>query len=126
MIQFMKGCDYVLNMQMAIKRSTLLVRLKGELDQGVAEELKKKVSDVIEKYYVKNLIINLNEVPFMDSTGIGFIIGRYAQLKTRKGKVVVCAMNEMVERIFNLSGLKRICLVAADETEAQKYVEVPA
>ena len=60
----------------------------------------------------------------MDSSGIGFIIGRYTQLKGRKGKIVICSMNKMVERIFNLSGLKKICLVTSSEEEAEERLEI--
>lgn len=60
----------------------------------------------------------------MDSSGIGFIIGRYTQLKKRGGKIIICEMNEVIERIFVLSGLKRICQVAISEEEAQNQVEV--
>lgn len=113
-----------LSVQMSVKSSTLIMRLSGDLDQASIESLKRKVVEIIDKYYIKNLIINLEQVPFMDSSGIGFIIGRYTQIKNRRGKVVVCSMNEMIERIFNLSGLKRICHVANSEIDATKYLEV--
>lgn len=113
-----------LSVQMSVRSSTLVMRLSGELDQASAESLKRRVVDIIDKYYIKNLIINLEQVPFMDSSGIGFIIGRYSQIKNRRGRIVVCSMNDMIERIFNLSGLKRICLVAKTEDEATKCLEV--
>lgn len=113
-----------LNVQMALKKNILIIRLKGELDQASVTTLKYRVSEVIDKYRIKNLIINLYDVPFMDSSGIGFIIGRYTQLKQRKGKIVVCSMNDMVERIFNLSGLKKICLVTQNEEEAEERLEI--
>ena len=113
-----------LSVQMALKKNMLIIRLKGELDQASAEKLKYRVSEVIDKYRIKNLVINMNEVPFMDSSGIGFIIGRYTQIKNRNGKIIVCMMNDSIERIFNLSGLKRICYVARTEEEATKCLEV--
>jgi stage II sporulation protein AA (anti-sigma F factor antagonist) len=113
-----------MNVQMALRKNILIIRLKGELDQASVTNLKYRVSEVIDKYRIKNLVINMSEVPFMDSSGIGFIIGRYTQIKQRKGKIVICSMNEIVERIFNLSGLKKICLVAKTENEAEERVEV--
>ena len=101
-----------MNVQMALRKNILIIRLKGELDQASVTSLKYRVSEVIDKYRIKNLVINMSEVPFMDSSGIGFIIGRYTQIKQRKGKIVICSMNEIVERIFNLSVLKKIFLVA--------------
>lgn len=113
-----------LNVQMAIRRNMLFIRLKGELDQASSEGLKIRVSEIVNKYFIKHIILNFEELSFMDSSGIGFIIGRYAQLKPRRGKIVVCAMNQMIERIFLLSGLKKICMVASNEEEAQDYLEV--
>ncbi len=113
-----------LNLQMALRKNVLIIRLKGELDQASVTTLKYRVSEVIDKYRIKNLVINMNDVPFMDSSGIGFIIGRYTQLKQRKGKIVICSMNDMVERIFNLSGLKKICLVTKNEEEAEERLEI--
>ena len=87
------------------------MRLKGDLDQASIESLKRKSVDIIDKYYIRNIVFNLEQVTFMDSSGIGYIIGRYTQVKNRRGKIIVCSMNTLLERIFNLSGLKRICSV---------------
>ncbi|MCI6508643.1 MAG: anti-sigma factor antagonist [Bacilli bacterium] len=113
-----------LNIQMAIRKNRLFIRLSGELDQAVTENLKIKVSEIINKYMIKHVIINFSKLSFMDSSGIGFIIGRYTQVKRRDGKVVICSMNEIIERIVKLSGLKRICLIASSEEEAEQMLEV--
>ncbi len=113
-----------LSVKMALKKNMLIIRLNGELDEASSENLKYQVSEVIDRYRIKNLVINMKEVSFMDSSGIGFIIGRYTQLKRRRGNIVICSMNKMVERIFNLSGLKRICIVTLDEIEAEERLEI--
>lgn len=112
------------NIQMSIKKNKLFVRLSGELDQAVTEKLKIRISEIIDKYEIKFLIFNFEKLNFMDSSGIGFIIGRYSQIKKRNGKIIVCSMNHLIERIFLLSGLKKICGVASNEKEADKMVEV--
>lgn len=113
-----------LNMQMAIRKNRLFIRLNGELDQSVTENLKIRVSEIIDKYMIKHLIINFEKVSFMDSSGIGFIIGRFAQIRKRNGKIIICSMNEIISRIVALSGLKKICTIASSEQEAEKYLEV--
>lgn len=113
-----------LNIQMAIKKDILIIRLRGELDQAVTENLKVRVSEVIDKYYIRNLILNFEKLQFMDSSGIGFIIGRYSQIKKRQGQIFICSMNEIIERIFILSGLKRICQIASTEDDAKNKVGV--
>lgn len=118
------GENMALNMQMAIRKNMLFIRLRGEFDQASTENLKFRVSEIIDKYYIKHIILNFEKLGFMDSSGIGFIIGRYAQIKRRQGKIIICSMNDIIERIFNLSGLKKICLVAQTEEEAENYLEV--
>lgn len=113
-----------INIQMSIRKNKLFIRLVGELDQAVTEKLKVRLSEVIDKYEIKFLIFNFEKLNFMDSSGIGFIIGRYNQIKKRNGKIVICSMNNLIERIFLLSGLKKICFVARNECEAEEMVEV--
>jgi len=113
-----------LNIQMSVKRNILLLRLTGELDQYACKKLKTKVVDVINKYCVKYLIINFEYLEFMDSTGIGFMIGRYHDLKRNNGKLIICNMNNVIERIVNLSGLRKICSIAETEEKAYKMLEV--
>ena len=113
-----------INMQMSIKKDQLYVRLNGELDQAVTEKLKIRISEVMDKYNIKYLIFNFENLYFMDSSGIGFIIGRYTDLKRKKGKIVICSMNRLIERIFSLSGLKKICYVASSEEDARSLLEV--
>ena len=60
----------------------------------------------------------------MDSTGIGFMIGRYHDLKKNNGKLIICNMNNVIERIVNLSGLRKICSIAETEEKAYKMLEV--
>jgi anti-sigma F factor antagonist len=123
-VKFFGGEKMSVHIQMAIRKNRLFVRLKGELDQAVTEKLKVRISELIDKYEIKYVIFNFEKLNFMDSSGIGFIIGRYTQVKKRNGKIIVCSMNTLIERIFMLSGLKKICSVAASEDEADKMVEV--
>ena len=54
------------------------------------------------------------------------IIGRYTQIKKHNGKVYVCSMNQLVERIFMLSGLKKICEVGKTEEDVERMMGVTA
>ena len=85
-----------LNMQMAIRKNRLFIRLSGELDQSVTENLKIRVSEIIDKYMIKHLIINFEKVAFMDSSGIGFIIGRFSQIRKRK-HLTKCYQNGKIQ-----------------------------
>ncbi|GKU23604.1 MULTISPECIES: anti-sigma F factor antagonist [Clostridium] len=86
----------------------LIVALTGELDHHSAEEIRVKVDDRIDRDGVKSLVFDFSRVTFMDSSGIGMVIGRYKRLLMRNGKVSVVAANKNVKRVFELSGMFKI------------------
>lgn len=106
-----------------MRKKHLFVRLKGELDQQTCNEMRIHLCEIIDKYDVKNLVFNLAELDFMDSSGIGIIIGRYNQLKLKGGKIILCSLNRYVEKIVILSGLPRICGIKDSEAQAFDYLE---
>ena len=112
-----------LSVKFFMRKNTMYIRLNGEMDQESVGNLKDKLSHLIKEKNVKFLVINMKELTFLDSTGIGIIIGRYNQLKLRGGKVLLCSINKNLERIILLSGLPRICLIKENEQEAQLFLE---
>ena len=87
---------------------TLTVNPEGELDQHMAERIRNKIDSEILKSNAKMLIIDMSEIPFMDSSGIGMLIGRYKLMKRLNGQVRVRGMRGNVEKIFRMSGLNQI------------------
>lgn len=106
-----------------LKKKYLFVRLKGELDQETCSSIRNKLCELIERYDVKNLVLNLEGLDFMDSSGIGVILGRYNQLKRKGGKIILCALNKYIEKIVLLAGLPRICTLKENEECAYEYLE---
>ena len=88
--------------------TTLVVKLEGDIDQSCAGHIRAEIDREIQKKYIKNLIMDFAEVPFMDSSGIGMIVGRYKQIKARDGKTMIIRTQPQVNRILELSGLKKI------------------
>ena len=105
-----------LNVGVYVKSDVLILRLKGELDDVTVKDLRFKISNYIDDYKIKHLIINMEKLDFLDSSGIGFIIGRYHQLRKVSGDVTICGMHQKIERIITFSGLTKICLIR--DTEA--------
>ena len=114
----------MLNTEIFIKRNILYIRFDGELDQRNVEGLRYKIIELIEKYHIKYLVFNFEKLKFMDSSGIGFIIGRYNYLKKINGSVILCSMNDQIRRLVMLSGLARICQLRKNEEEVNKYLGV--
>lgn len=85
------------------------VYLKGELDEysvgGAREVLDRLLMDNIN---VKNIVFDLSEVSFMDSTGIGLLIGRYKKIKQFGKSVYITGANIATEKVIQLAGLYNI------------------
>jgi stage II sporulation protein AA (anti-sigma F factor antagonist) len=109
---------------MEARNAVLCIRLKGELDHHTAEELKKRASAAIEKDAIKHIVLNLEELTFMDSSGIGVILGRYKQIKQNQGEMVVCAISPSMKRLFEMSGLFKIIKLELSEANALQRLGV--
>lgn len=101
---------------------TLVVMLIGELDHHSAEEVRVKIDDRIERDNIRKVIMNFKDVTFMDSSGIGVVIGRYKKIQNRDGKVCVVEVNKRVDKVFTLSGLYKIIDVYKNVDEAVKCI----
>ncbi|HHU55893.1 MAG TPA: anti-sigma F factor antagonist [Acholeplasmataceae bacterium] len=113
-----------LKVEMFIKRHILYTRLMGELDQNSVENLRIRISELIDKYQIRHLVLNFEKLDFMDSSGVGFIIGRYKRIRQDNGEVILCSLNDNIRRIVMLSGLAKICVIKMDEDEVNKYLGV--
>ncbi len=107
-----------LRITMETKRDVLVVRLQGELDHHTAEELRTKVDEVLRNPQIRHIVLSLADLAFMDSSGIGVILGRYKQVAARSGEMVVCSINPTIYRIFEMSGLFKVIKFRENETEA--------
>ena len=90
------------------RRDQVTVRLTGELDHCSAQSIRRELDEMIADPGVKKLVLDLRGLTFMDSSGIGVILGRYRARAQRGGKVAVKNMNPPIERIFILSGMNQI------------------
>lgn len=105
-------------------RRALIVRLKGELDHHTADAVKTRMEEAIANEDIRHVVLSLKELSFMDSSGLGVILGRYKQITNKGGKMVVCDVNPAVYRLFELSGLFKIVSIQENERSAISSLEV--
>ncbi len=113
-----------LSVNLSIKKKTVFARLKGEMDEASTSELRGKFSEIIGRYDIENVVFNMRDLSFMDSSGIGLIIGRYNQVQSRNGQVIICEMNKHIEKVIFLSGLLKICTIKDTEQSAKWFLGV--
>ena len=93
----------------------LTIHLAGEIDHYAAEKLRREIESLIKANRPQTLVLNFQEVSFMDSSGIGMLIGRYKTMLAQGGKVYACCLSSSVSRLYRMAGLHRIIpLVSAD------------
>ena len=86
-------------------RQTLTVRLADELDHSATVQLRSELDELLRDGSIRRLVLDLRGLSFMDSSGIGLIIGRYKLLSRRGGSVAVMNTDRRMDRIFEMSGL---------------------
>lgn len=116
--------DLSLNIDMEVKGSILCVRLDGELDHHSSEILRKEVDVELNKGLYKDLVLNLERLSFMDSSGLGVILGRYKLITSNGGEMVVCSITPPIKRLLEMSGLFKIIRLADDEPMALETLGV--
>ena len=100
------------------RKNGLVVRLNGELDHHTATIFREVIDQELSKDFVPNLVVNFENLTFMDSSGIGAILGRYRQIKAKGGKMVFCGLSKHIKKIMQLGGLLTIIPVCSDENNA--------
>ena len=99
---------------------TLRVILNGEMDHHNAVILRTDLDRLITEERPKHLAIDLSGVGFMDSSGLGFVMGRYALLQRLGGSLVLEEPNDRIMKIFELAGLGRMIDIKRTEREDVK------
>lgn len=97
---------------------TLIVSISGEIDHHISEQVREKIDMHIDNNSIKNIIFDFSDVNFMDSAGIGVIIGRYKKVAPLGGKVAVAKAKPQIKRILEVSGIGKISGLYDDLDEA--------
>lgn len=94
--------------QKSFSNGELYFKITGELDQHTADFLRAELDEEIETRKIKRLLLDFGEVAFMDSSGIGVIVGRYKKLFSLGGETVILNACKQVDKVLELSGIKKL------------------
>ena len=98
-----------------VKGQTLIYYMPKEVDPHVSLQLCKELDMLVESFAVKELELNFEKTEFMDSSGIGVIIGRSKTMQFREGKISASHLNRRARMIFQSAGLEKIVTVKGEE-----------
>ena len=105
------------------EKKALLVKVTGELDHHVAEKIKTAVDEKLRCTNAVNVIFDFSELEFMDSSGIGVIMGRYKKVRTLGGRVIALGVNAGILRIMEMSGMDKIIKLTPSFEKAVRLLD---
>lgn len=97
--------------------NTGVIDLKGEVDAFTAPKLRQEMISCVERG-MNRLAVNLADVSYLDSTGLGVLIGALRRSRENNGDLVLICPNVRITRIFEITGLARIFDMFKTEEEA--------
>ena len=100
----------------SVKNDSLFILLDGELVESTVEYTRDKLDEVMAQTKAEKIVLNLADLRFMDSTGIGVLIGRYKKMKVRNIPIYILNPSDQAERIFYMTGLYTLMPRFQEET----------
>lgn len=95
-----------MEIKFSVKRSGIYIYLIGELDEHQSINARDKIDEIIDRYNnARSVVFNMKELSFMDSTGIGMLIGRYKKLKQLKIPAYIENPSFSADKVFSTSGI---------------------
>lgn len=91
-----------------ISGTTLVIHLPAEVDHHSSEQIRNAVDKLIRSRNIRQVIFDFGQTVFMDSSGIGMLIGRYKTMRFMGGTVLAVRVSESMRRILTLSGIYKI------------------
>jgi len=86
----------------------LIILVPAELDHHNAEKIRAGADQIIERRLISKLVFDFEKTNFMDSSGIGAIMGRYKNIRLMGGTVIAVNVNQRVRKILTLSGIYKL------------------
>lgn len=97
-----------MDFEMQIKENILLVLIKGEMDEHLSGLLRSNIDYALYKKEVKDIIFDLSDVTFLDSSGIGLFMGRYKRILKKGGRCAIVVNDKQILKILKISGILSI------------------
>lgn len=112
-----------MGLELEVNKGTLIIRLPSDLDCNNVKQIREGADKIIDQQSIHNIIFDFRQTRFMDSAGIGVIIGRYRKIRLTGGNVIATHVNEQVERLLVLSGVHRLIPIDREESMESRGIK---
>ena len=103
------------------KDKRLIFEIEEDIDECCVQKIRRRIDYEIERYMPRKVIFDFDSVTFMDSAGIGLIIGRYKLINMIGGELKIANVNTQIQKIFEMSGLLRLIPVEQKNKKEVQY-----
>ena len=86
-------------------KTNVVIKLSGELDEYGASLVKADIDNFIARHPARAYILDMENVPFVDSTGLGFLLGRYKKIRQNHAELIVSHVCPQVDKVFKTAGV---------------------
>ena len=93
------------------EENTVIAHLSGEIDHHSVQQLRADIDLAVERSRPAKLILDFDGVTFMDSSGIGLVMGRYKAVKSCGGCVIIENTGAQIKKVMRLAGLDRLAVI---------------
>ncbi len=95
-------------MDVYVKNKVLYINMAGDIDHHSAAILREKSDEILNREYIKEIVFDFKDINFMDSSGIGLVMGRYRQAGYNNADVTLINVPESINRMFEMSGINKL------------------
>lgn len=107
-------------MEYELNGVNLIVHLPGELDHHSVRTLPQDIELLFGEYEIRRIIFDFSAVTFMDSSGIGAVLGRYKRMCERDGNITLYGMNRRTRKLLEMAGVGKLAAMYEKKEEALK------
>lgn len=108
-----------MNEWMEVKGNCLVIYLPAEVDHPVSDTLRREAERIMERTYIRKIIFDFGKTQFMDSSGIGLIMGRYRALGMRGNGLSAVHVSGRMEKLLRLSGVHKFMEIIRDDEKLE-------
>ena len=97
-----------MNSKYILEDKLLILEITEEIDHHTTENIRRVADNEITRYMPRKVVLDFNNVSFMDSAGIGMVLGRYKMIRMLGGSLEMKNVDKNVKKIFEMSGITKI------------------
>lgn len=113
-----------MEVKITVNDGLMVAKLSGEIDHHMAPKIREEIDSRIDSARPKSLILDYAEVSFMDSSGIGLVMGRYKQMKEINGNLKLRNTSQHITKVMKLAGLDRLAEIENETKRGDKKNDV--